>query len=202
MSELMLESNLNQEKRHGRGLLLLLLAMFSLPLLIVGAMYQFHWHPDGGSHGQLVSPPQALSLAELKTLQGKAFGAAQWKNKWSLVYIGRSGCDADCEAQLHGLRQIHAALDKEIGRAQRILLVTSGAGDESLARIQAQYPDLIILAGSAADRLAGQFAAGAQPGSTWLVDPLGNLMMRYPPGFEPRGMYKDLMRLMAYSWVG
>ena len=54
MSELKLESNwLAQEKRHGRGLLLLLLAMFSLPLLIVGAMYQFHWHPDGGSHGQL-----------------------------------------------------------------------------------------------------------------------------------------------------
>ena len=200
MTELMLEADAREEKRHGRGTLLLLAAMFALPLLIVAAMYQLQWHPSGSSHGNLISPPRPLQLVELQTLQGKRFGAAQWKDKWNLVYISRQNCDAACATQLHDLRQVHAALGKEIGRVQRILLVTADDKDESLAGIQAQYPDLIILTGPVAEKLAGQF--GAHLGDVYLVDPLGNLMMRYPPGYEARGMYKDLMRLMTYSWVG
>lgn len=202
MSESMLEPNESKEKRRGRGMMLLLGAMFALPLLIVAAMYQFQWHPRGASHGLLISPPQPLQLEEMPTLQGNRFGAEQWKNKWSLVYVGRPGCDAACEAQLHDLRQVHATLGKEIERAQRILLITSDGKDENLARIQAQYPDLVILAGPVAERLAAQFGADSRQGSAWLVDPLGNLMMRYPPGYEARGMYQDLLRLMTYSWIG
>ncbi len=200
MTELSIE--VGESKRHGRGMLLLLIAMFALPLLIVVAMHQFHWHPGGTSHGQLISPPRPLQLMELQTLQGNRFGTEQWKDKWSLVYVGWRRCDNACEAQLHDLRQVHAALGKEIGRAQRILLVTADGKDENLARIQAQYPDLTILTGPIAGRLAGQFGSDAPQGSIYLVDPLGNLMMRYPPGYEARGMYQDLMRLMTYSWVG
>lgn len=202
MTELMLDANVPDGKRHGRGMLLLLAALFVLPLLIVAAMYQLQWRPSGSSHGQLISPPQPLHLADLQTLQGKTFGAAQWKDKWDLVYVSAQGCNPSCERQLHDLRQVHAALGKEIGRVQRILLVTASGQDKQLARIQAQYPDLIVLAGPSAAPLAGQFNPDAHKDNAFLVDPLGNLMMRYPPGYEARGMYKDLMRLMTYSWVG
>lgn len=202
MTELMLEADTREEKRHGRRTLLLLAAMFALPLLIVASMYQLQWRPAGSSHGQLISPPHPLQLVELQTLQGKKFGAEQWKEKWDLVYVSTKGCDPACEVQLHGLRQVHAALGKEIGRAQRILLVTADGKEEQLNRLQAQYPDLIILVGPRVEKLAGQFDADARQGNIYLVDPLGNLMMRYPPGYEARGMYKDLMRLMTYSWVG
>lgn len=202
MTELMLDTNAPEAKHHGRGMLLLLAAMFVLPLLIVAAMYQFQWRPSGSSHGQLISPPQPLHLAELKTLQGKTFSAAQWKDKWGLVYVSAQGCDPSCERQLHDLRQVHAALGKEIGRVQRILLVTASGQDEQLARIQSQYPDLIALAGPSAAALAGQFNSDVHKSNVFLVDPLGNLMMRYPPGYDARGMYKDLMHLMKYSWVG
>jgi len=134
-------------------------------------------------------------------LQGKKFGAEQWKNKWSLVYIGQQGCDTACETQLHDLRQLHVSLNKEIGRVQRVLLVVNNAKDERLTQLQQQYPDLIILTGPGVEALVGQFGA-SQTGVVYLIDPLGNLMMRYLPGYQPKGMRKDLMRLLTYSWVG
>jgi cytochrome oxidase Cu insertion factor (SCO1/SenC/PrrC family) len=169
--------------------------------LIVVAMYQLNWQPGGASHGQLISPPRSLQLPELASLQGKKFGAEQWKNKWSLVYIGQQGCDTTCETQLHDLRQLHVSLNKEIGRVQRVLLVANNAKNERLTQLQQQYPDLIILAGPGVEALVGQFGA-SQTGGVYLVDPLGNLMMRYLPGYQPKGMRKDLMRLLTYSWVG
>ena len=107
-------------------------------------------------------------------------------------------CDVTCETQLHDLRQIHAELNKEIDRVQRVLLCTTNAA--SLKEIQSRYPDLVILAGPAVAKLATQF--GAKEPAVYLVDPLGNLMMRYPAGFETRGMFKDLMRLLTYSSAG
>jgi hypothetical protein len=202
MRESVPETNKGEEKRLGRRMLLLLVALFALPLLIVAIMYRLEWQPGGASHGQLISPPQPLHLLELHTLQGKSFGAAQWKDKWSLVYIGQQGCDADCTAQLHDLRQIHASLHKEITRVQRVLLIASVGEDGNLASVQQQYPDLVILAGPGAQQLAGQFGSAGQTGNVYLVDPLGNVMMRYPQGYQAKGLRKDLMRLLTYSWAG
>jgi cytochrome oxidase Cu insertion factor (SCO1/SenC/PrrC family) len=196
------EINKGEKKRRGRHMLLLLVALFALPLPIVATMYQLEWRPGGASHGQLTSPPQPLQLPELQTLQGKSFGGAQWKDKWSLVYIGQHGCDADCATQLHHLRQIHASLHKEISRVQRVLLIASVDEDGSLASVQRQYPDLVILAGPGARQLAGQFGPAAQTGNVYLVDPLGSVMMRYPQGYQLKGLRKDLMRLLTYSWAG
>ena len=39
-------------------------------------------------------------------------------------------------------------------------------------------------------------------GSVWLVDPLGNLILRYPPGYQSRGLLEDLKRLLKLSKIG
>ena len=36
----------------------------------------------------------------------------------------------------------------------------------------------------------------------YLVDPLGNLMMRYPRDPDPAKLVKDLQRLLRYSRIG
>ncbi len=47
----------------------------------------------------------------------------------------------------------------------------------------------------------------AQPGariedSLFLVDPLGNLMMRFPKEPDPKKMSSDLKKLLKYSHIG
>jgi hypothetical protein len=42
----------------------------------------------------------------------------------------------------------------------------------------------------------------AAPGELWLMDPLGNVMMRYPVGFDPYHVRDDLNKLLKISQIG
>ena len=187
-------------------MLVFLVLLFALPILAVLGMYQFDYRPGGASHGELVAPPKTLQLAVLQDAHGKPFAAEQWKKKWNVVYVSDAGCAAECQKQVHLLRQIHVSLNKEIDRVQRVLIVPSAADSAELAALQSQYPDLVILAGDQATPLAQQFDLPNQPAGTsgrvYFVDPLGNLMMSYPADYDPKGLREDITRLLKYSWVG
>jgi cytochrome oxidase Cu insertion factor (SCO1/SenC/PrrC family) len=195
-----------QQQRKGRRMLLTLLVLFSLPILVVIAMYGLDYRPGGASHGDLLTPPKALQFPTVTDIYGKPFDAEQWKTKWHLVMMADRECAQDCQQRVHLLRQIHVTLNKEIERVQRALIVTNAVDQAELVTLQQKYPDLVILTGTEASALAEQFDLSGQAGQTfdrtYVVDPLGNLMMSYPSGFDPKGMQKDLTRLLKYSWVG
>ncbi|MDR2875678.1 MAG: hypothetical protein LBV44_07100 [Methylobacillus sp.] len=192
------------QQRKGRRMMFIMLALFSLPLIAVLLMVRLDYRPGGESHGELLKPPKALLAPAMTDLQGRPFAAAQWKDKWHLVVIADETCDADCQQRLHLMRQVHVTLNKEMSRAQRVLIVTRA--DDDLESLQQRYPDLVILTGTEAADFARQFDLPDQPAATagrvYLVDPLGNLMMSYPAGFDPRGLQKDMTRLLNFSWVG
>lgn len=187
-------------------MLLFLLVLFSLPVLAVIAMYTFDYRPGGSSHGELLTPPKPLQLIATQDLHGAAIDADRWKKKWHLVVVADGRCEADCLDRVHLVRQIHITLNKEIERAERVLIVSDAADAEALAQLQQQYPDLIVLAGKETSTLASEFDLTGQPARSsmrvYIVDPLGNLIMSYPTGFDPKGMQQDLTRLLKYSWVG
>ena len=184
-------------------MLLLLLAIFALPVLVVVGMYKLEWRPSAGSsHGQLLQPPRALTLQALQAASGSSFTAANWKEKWSLLAISKQGCPADCIERVRVMRQVHVALNKEIGRLQRVLLLPDGAPDEVIRTLRETYPDLHVLTGPGTAELAKQFDVPGGGGKLYLVDPMGNWMMTYPQGFDPKGLLSDLQRLLKYSWVG
>ena len=49
-------------------------------------------------------------------------------------------------------------------------------------------------------RQFGDFSESA--GQIYLIDPLGNLMMTYTKGYDPKGLRSDLTRLLKNSWAG
>ncbi|MBU3735904.1 MAG: hypothetical protein FGM62_02895 [Methylobacterium sp.] len=185
-------------------MLILLLVIFAMPVLLVVGMYKIDWRPtSGSSYGQLLQPPRPLVLAGLHDARGSAFAAAGWKDKWTMLTIGAQGCPADCMERLRVMRQVHVALNKEIGRVQRVLLLPSGAPDDVIRTLQEIYPDLHVLTGAGTEELARQFeVSGTGGGSIFLVDPLGNWMMTYPRQLDAKGLLSDLQRLLKYSWVG
>ena len=100
------------------------------------------------------------------------------------------------------LKQVHTSLNKEIKRVRRVLIVPAKPNEAVFESLQKQYPDLVILSGADAEtiKFASQFKGTA--GSVYLVDPLGNLMMRYPQNMNPKGMLTDLKKLLKNSWAG
>lgn len=172
----------------GRRALLLLIVLSLLPIAIGGSLYWFGWRPDKtGNHGELVQPPQPAPVA---TLGDEA------KGRWLLVVAGQSSCDAPCIALAERARSIQVSLAKEMGRMRRV--VVTGNASPALDALKSRQPDLMIAGDPAWQTLAG---SGSAP-QLLLVDPAGNLMMRYAPDTEAKGIRADLERLLKYSWIG
>jgi hypothetical protein len=191
-------------KRQGRWTLILLVFFFSVPMVAVLLMHHYNWHPQGRSHGDLVTPPHALHIpGKLMTVQGAYVEPELLKNKWSMVYVAHE-CTQACEERLYVMRQLHASLAKDIRRVQRIVI----ASDGNLQGLHEQYPDIVILnqPENEVAALRAQFDLQDTPADNenriYLVDPLGNLMMSFSDGIPAADIRKDIIRLLAYSWAG
>jgi hypothetical protein len=199
--------------RPKRGTLLLLALLFFTPLLFAFVLYYGSgWRPTGRTnHGVLIEPARTLpptalpqvALAPGAAPSGDALAAADvLTGKWSLVYVGRGDCDADCRDTLYFMRQTHLGLANLIPRVQRIFLVSAGCCDRNyLAR---QQPNLITLNadGSAGSALLAQFPAERRASTIFVVDPRRNLMLSYDAHQDPRGLRNDLKKLLALSHIG
>lgn len=207
----LMDSPLPVNRTRSRATLLLLFGLFALPVVLSYlAFFVFEdWRPSGTvNHGELIQPPQALRFAPLATVAGDSLGEEFLQGKWTYVMWAGPECGKVCHEQLYLMRQVRLAQGKNIDRIQRLLLVQDMA-PRLREELQAHYPGLVIGQGGGAELrgLLGQFRTeeGGDPlreNRMYLVDPMGNLMMRYAPGDEPKGIVRDLERLLKISYVG
>jgi hypothetical protein len=116
------------------------------------------------------------------------------------VHVGPPSCDAACVRQLYLMRQIRIAQGKEQSRIERLWVLTDG--DEVAPALLLDYPGLHMWR-PADPAFVGQFpAAGDRAAHIYLVDPLGNLMLRFPADPDPKRMMKDLKLLLKASQIG
>jgi hypothetical protein len=100
------------------------------------------------------------------------------------------------------IRQTRLALANDMNRVQRVFLATGACCNREL--LESEHPGLIAIdatRGEAAPILR-EFAAGEGVNAIFLVDPLGNIMMRYDTRQNPRGLLQDLKHLLALSHIG
>ena len=174
-----------------------LAALFLLPLALSFWMYYgAEWHPAGRTnHGELIQPARPLPLAQWP-------GAAVLRDKWSLIYIGRGECAIACRNALLLMRQTRLSLNNEMTRVNRVFLADGNCcGREFLDR---EHPGLIVLDASAgpAQAMLRNFPTRDREHSLFVVDPLGNLMMRYDARDNPKGLLQDLQKLLKLSHIG
>lgn len=189
---------------------LALAALFVLPL--AGSFWLYYgagWRPSGHvNHGELIQPVRTLPAVSLpavsltdpgsRPLAPSVFG----KRKWALVYVGGGGCDRSCQYALYVMRQTWAALNTNAARVERVFLATGDCCDTaSLAR---GHQGLIVLDASVSSgaRLLAAFPRTDRSAMIFIVDPLGNLMMRYDSRRDPKGLLQDLRRLLRLSHIG
>ncbi len=60
----------------------------------------------------------------------------------------------------------------------------------------------MVMQGDGGGEFGRQFPADRGDGAVFVVDPLGNLMMRFAPGLPPADMLKDLEKLLKLSRIG
>lgn len=191
-------------RRSGRRQLLLIAALFFVPLVAASWLYlSSSWRPVVGvHHGELIQPPRPLPDTPLVLPDGSPAATDVLRGDWLLVYVEQDVCAEPCRRALTDMRQVRLALDKDATRVRRVLL-HPGACCE--AGFGAEEPDLQLLSatGSEGAALRALFPPSptGEPG-IYIVDPHGNLMMSYAPGGAAPGILRDLERLLRLSHIG
>lgn len=182
-----------------RSKLLILFGVFAAPIVAAYLAYYGLRPAAHSNYGDLfkVTP---LQQTEGKVLDGHAFNLDALHGKWVMVHVGPAQCDADCVRQLYLMRQIRIAQGKEQSRIDRLWVLTDN-GTPDATFLQA-HPGLHVWRPVDADFVAQFPAAQNRAAHIYLVDPLGNLMLRFPAQPEFKGMMKDLKLLLKASQIG
>jgi cytochrome oxidase Cu insertion factor (SCO1/SenC/PrrC family) len=185
--------NINRLKLLGIGVLAL------LPVVGSYLLYWF-WAPeDHTNYGTLIEV-RALPEAPLTLVGGTPFDFQQLRGRWLLVVIDSGSCAPDCEKKLWMIRQVRQAQGEELRRVERVWLIDDSQTPD--ARLGHDYAGTWMVDVRNQPFLEAFQPQGARRDHIYLVDPLGQVMMRFPRNPDPKSMIGDLRRLLKYSRIG
>ncbi|MEM7763546.1 MAG: hypothetical protein AAF290_05660 [Pseudomonadota bacterium] len=184
----------NNDTRKGRLQLILLALVFFGPLLVAILMYFGGAQPDGKqvNYGQFIEPPISLD-AKLHFDTGL-------RGRWTLIYKTAAPCEETCERALIDIRQIRLATGREIERIERLLVSESAVDTDALL---AAHPGLAI--SSSLATVSGELHRALDPlpaEQLYIMDPLGNVILRYDLEPDRKKFLGDLKKLLKFSRIG
>jgi hypothetical protein len=174
----------------------LIVAVCAAPIVASYVAY-YVFQPQGHvNYGELL-PPRPVPNGALATLDGRQLRPSDLKGQWVLVVADAARCDERCRTKLVYSRQVRLAQGKESERVSLVWLVTDDAAPDPA--LLADEPDLHVLRAAGSDLVRALPAERSPAEHIYVIDPLGNLMMRFPHDPDPRRMLKDLARLLRHS---
>lgn len=189
----------NEKPNKSRLSLWLLIALCTAP--VVASYVAFYFMPPSGhvNYGELIEtrplPDARLALADGTPLQWHKL-----KGKWLMVIVDSGICDTECQRKLLYMRQVRLAQGKNMDRVERVWLITDAANPADQVVREFDGTQLVRAAGSELLKLFPAERTSAD--HIYVIDPLGNLMLRFPRDADPRKMVKDITRLLKISGIG
>lgn len=190
-------------QRWGRWKLLLVVAVCAAPMIASYFTYYVIRPGAATNYGTLLDPRlYPMPRLALHDVQGKLSELSELKGKWILLQIDQAACPELCQKKLLDMRQLRVAQGKEKDRIERVWLIQDQSAIDPLlqqgiagthllrvdsARLQAWLP--VEQGHQLSDHL-------------YVIDPLGNLMMRYPKNADANKIKKDLSKLLKASAIG
>jgi cytochrome oxidase Cu insertion factor (SCO1/SenC/PrrC family) len=178
--------------------LLLLAALFASPIVASFIAYRFVQPQPTANYGELLLPPSPAPTHALGGEGGRPFTFSSLAGRWVLVMSDAGECPQACADKLTVMRQVRLALGREAGRIERVFVADDGRAPDPQAL--APYPGTV--AAAKPPNVALPPGAGNDRQHIYLVDPRGNVMMRWPAAPDLKRMHKDLQRLLKASQIG
>jgi hypothetical protein len=189
-----------------RASLVIIAALFLLPLLLAWFMYSgaIDYKPSSTRNfGQLVEPPLPMAWDDTVLIPPAVepeSGAAQaFSDHWVILYTVPDPCLEACFGEVTSLRQIHLASGRHQDRIRIALLMQEPISDELETSLRNTYSKFHFISAPTGLLSATLEQAAGGEGSTYLIDPLGNIMMFYAAGADPNHLKQDLKRLLTWS---
>lgn len=192
-----------QQAHKGRWKLFAVIAICASPLIASYLSY-YVIKPTGRTNYGALLDPRAYPIPALgsATLDGKPVGLDAYKGKWIMLQVNDADCQSPCKKKLYDMRQLRLAQGKEMNRIERVWLITDDKPLETL--VMREYDGTRMLRVKP-DALRAWLPV--EPGTMvtdhiYMIDPLGNLMMRFPKDADPNKIKKDLGKLLRASSIG
>ncbi len=188
----------NTSKTRGRLMLITLAVIFLGPVIFATWLYfgGDSLQPAGRTnHGALLEP-----IVNLNDVVPESALHAHG-SQWVLLYDNAGSCAEACAESLYTMRQSRLMLGREMDRVQRIFV--HGETPPPAELIATEHEGLVTMQESSlSDALAAKLPAGAASGGYFLIDPLGNLVLYFPPEIDPADMVDDIKHLLRLSQIG
>jgi len=202
-----------QNVKKNRKTLLLLLAMFITPVILAYAAYFGQWFSGpGGAQGQLIVPEQVTDIEDYSLFKknGDLFTGKEFETLyWWLIPLDTTRCDQECtNLNLYAINQTYIGLGKEASRINE-LLVVSKESDLNSGKFPIAFSTFTESGLKANEKTHSDKRLDLPANYIYLVDPLGNIFMRYPlikneknaPVLSKK-LRNDILHLFKYSRLG
>ncbi|WP_371867975.1 SCO family protein [Pseudoduganella rivuli] len=191
------------QRSRGRWKLLAVLAVCAAPMIASYLTY-YVIKPEGRTnYGALLDPRQHPIPAMASTqLDGKPGTLDDYKGKWIMLKVGPSDCAQACQDQLFAMRQLRTMQGKEASRIERVWLITDNEPLETVLLRVNDGTRMLRAPLDAVQKWLPVEQGGKASDHIYLIDPLGNLMMRFPKDADPSKVKKDLGKVLKASAIG
>jgi len=180
------------DRRKGRWQLILILMMVIGPMALATFMYKLHfWVPQSRSyHGEMIGNGQTRA----------DIGVQADEQRWQLLVTAPTACAADCQQLVYLARQLQISLGRDASRASHALASAQPVSAEYEAKLKVEYPQLQRY--SLDLSTFTKHAAAPGDAQLWIVDPHGNLVLRYDAKVKGKDLLNDLRLLLKLSNIG
>ncbi len=198
---------MNQQHKKNNRTILIIFTISLIPFALAWYMAaNLNWSGKGTNNGELITPPVTTERAEFIGFDD--FSRSNMKEvngRWVLLnVISHKQCSDLCQQAIHKTKQLRLMMNKELTRIRRLVVILSDMDKEAAKLLWKD--DLRLLRASAAPSLLQKLKtirkADVPEGMLFLMDPFGNLMMQYEPGFDPYKVKTDLKKLLRISQIG
>jgi hypothetical protein len=193
----------NKLRKGGNWKLFLVLAICAAPLVASYLTYYVIKPQGRTNYGALIDPrSHPIPSLATATLDGRPQRLSDFKGKWIMLQADSGICTEPCRTKLLDMRQLRLMQGKDMDRIERVWLVLDKEPLETM--LMREYDGTHMLR---ADALAVRNWLPVEQGTRiedhiYLIDPLGNLMMRFPKDADPSKMKKDIAKLLKASRIG
>ena len=193
----------NKPANRGRWMLFLVLAVCAAPVILSYLTYYVIKPERRNNYGELIDPRQ-YPIPDLGSAspEGKPATLNDYHGKWILLQADAGACEKRCTDKLYYQRQLRLTQGKERDRIERVWLVTDDAPLSTV--LMKEYDGTRILRVDA-KKLAAWLPVDAGTSvedHLFVIDPLGNLMMRFPKDPDYNKVKKDITKLLKASGIG
>lgn len=189
--------------RSGRLKMLLVLLICLAPVL--ASYFSFYvWQPTGGSRnfGTLIQPPLDMPETQARDLSGQGVPLRSLRGQWLLLSVSSGACDKTCEQNLYFQRQLRETQGKDKERIERVWLIADEAPVPQAIEPALAHAKVLRVDAGVLQAWLKPAAGQALQDHIYVVDPMGNWMMRFPAHMDVQAATRarrDLERLMRAS---